>query len=40
MDFVSDRQANGRRMKCLTVADDYSHESVDVAVDYGTRAST
>lgn len=25
MDFVSDSQANGRRIKCLTVADDFSH---------------
>jgi putative transposase len=35
MDFVSDSLANGRRLKCLTVADDYSHECVDIAVDYG-----
>lgn len=35
MDFVSDSLANGRRIKCLTVADDYSHECVDIAVDYG-----
>lgn len=35
MDFVSDSLANGRRIKCLTVADDFSHESVEVAVDYG-----
>jgi putative transposase len=33
MDFVSDSLANGRRLKCLTVADDYSHECVDIAVD-------
>ena len=26
MDFVSDSLANGRRIKCLTVADDFSHE--------------
>jgi putative transposase len=25
MDFVSDSLANGRRLKCLTVADDFSH---------------
>jgi putative transposase len=25
MDFVSDSLANGRRIKCLTVADDFSH---------------
>ena len=35
MDFVSDSLANGRRLKCLTVADDFSHECVDLAVDYG-----
>ena len=35
MDFVSDSLVNGRRIKCLTVADDFSHECVDIAVDYG-----
>ena len=35
MDFVSDSLSNARRIKCLTVADDFSHESVDIAVDYG-----
>jgi putative transposase len=35
MDFVSDSLANGRRLKCLTVADDFSHECVDIAVDFG-----
>ncbi len=35
MNFVSDSLANGRRIKCLTVADDYSHECVYIAVDYG-----
>jgi putative transposase len=35
MDFVSDSSANGRRIKCLTVADDFSHECVDISVDYG-----
>ncbi|NVO08263.1 MAG: hypothetical protein HXX19_21025 [Rhodoferax sp.] len=35
MDFVSDSLSNGRRIKCLTVADDFSHESVEIAVDYG-----
>ncbi len=29
MDFGSDSLANGRRIKCLTVADDFSHECVD-----------
>ncbi len=27
--------ANGRRLKCLTVADDFSHEAVEIATDYG-----
>jgi len=35
MDFVCDSLANGRRIKCLTVADDFTHECVDIAVDYG-----
>jgi putative transposase len=35
MDFVSDSLANGRRIKCLTVADDFSHECVDLVVDWG-----
>ena len=35
MDFVSDSLVNGRRIKCLTVADDFSHECVDIATDYG-----
>lgn len=35
MDFVSDSMVNGRRLKCLTVADDFSHECIDIPVDYG-----
>lgn len=35
MDFVSDSLANGRRIKCMTGADDFSHECVDIAVDWG-----
>jgi putative transposase len=35
MDFVSDSLANGRRIKCLAVADDFSHECVDLVVDWG-----
>ena len=35
MDFVSDSLAGGRRLKYLTVADDFSHESVEIAVDSG-----
>ena len=35
MDFVSDSLSNGRRIKCLTVVDDFSKESLEIAVDYG-----
>ena len=35
MDFVSDSLSNGRRLKYLTVADDFSHECVDIAVNFG-----
>ena len=35
MDFVSDSLVNCRRLKCLTVADDCSHEYIDIPVDYG-----
>jgi putative transposase len=39
MDFVSDSIVMpigiARRIKCLTVADDFSHECVDIAVYYG-----
>jgi putative transposase len=34
-DFVMDALASGRRIKCLTVVDDFSRECVDIAVDYG-----
>lgn len=35
MDFFSDALANARRLKCLTVADDFTHECVDITVDHG-----
>lgn len=35
MDFVSDALAHGRRIRCLTIADDFTHECVDIAVDHG-----
>lgn len=35
MDFVSNSLFNGRRIKCLTVAGDFSHECFDIAVDFG-----
>ena len=39
LDFVSDSLANGRRIKCLTIADDFSHECVDIAVDLSMPAA-
>jgi len=39
MDFVSDSLANGRRIKCLTVADDFTHQCVQIATDFGMGAS-
>lgn len=35
MDFVSDSLSSGRRLKHLIVADDFSHESVDIAQCFG-----
>ena len=35
MDFVSDALASGRRLRCLVVADDFTHECVNIAVDHG-----
>lgn len=35
MDFVSDSLAGGRRLKCLTAADDVTHESVGIVMDLG-----
>jgi putative transposase len=34
-DFVMDALASSRRIKCLTVVDDFSRECVDIAIDYG-----
>ena len=33
MDFVSDSLSTGRRIKCLTVAYDFSYECVSISVD-------
>ena len=35
MDFVSDSLVSGQRFKCLTVADDFSRECVDITADFG-----
>lgn len=33
-DFVSDKFDNGRKMKCLTIVDDFSKRSPGILVDY------
>lgn len=33
MDFVADGLANGRRLRCLTIVDDYTRESLAIEVD-------
>ena len=35
MDFVMDSLANGRRIKCLTIVDDFSKECLDIPVANG-----
>ena len=35
IDFLMDSLANGRKLKCLTVADDLTHECVYIDVDHG-----
>jgi putative transposase len=35
LDFVMDALANGRRIKCLTIVDDFTRECLDIAVDHG-----
>lgn len=35
IDFVMDSLSNGRKLKCLTVTDDLTHECVDIAVNHG-----
>jgi len=34
-DFVMDALSNGRRIKCLTVLDEFSRECVQIGVDHG-----
>ena len=34
IDFVMDVLSNGRRVKCLTVVDDFTKEAVDIVVDH------
>ena len=33
MDFVHDRLANGRRIRCLSIVDDFTRESIALEVD-------
>ena len=35
MDFVSDALTNGRRIKVLTIVDDFTKESVDLVAEHG-----
>jgi len=35
LDFVSDSLEHGRRLKCLTIVDDFTKEAVDIVVDHG-----
>jgi len=35
MDFVMDSLASGRRLKCLTIVDDFTRECLDIPVDHG-----
>jgi putative transposase len=35
IDFVMDALVNGRRIKCLTIVDDFTRECLDIVVDYG-----
>ena len=35
MDFVSDALEHGARLKCLTIVDDFSNESIDIVLDHG-----
>ena len=35
IDFVMDALSNGRRIKCLTIVDDFTRECLDIAVDFG-----
>ncbi len=34
IDFVSDPLKHGRRLKCLTIVDDYTKEAIDIPVDH------
>jgi putative transposase len=40
MDFVMDALDNGRRLKCLTIVDDFTKESIDIVVDHSIPGLT
>jgi putative transposase len=35
MDVVSDSLEHGRRLKCLTIIDNFTNETIDMPVDHG-----
>lgn len=35
MDFVMDQLATGRRIKCLTIVDDFTKESLEIRAEFG-----
>jgi putative transposase len=35
INFVSESLEHGRRLKSLTIVDDYTKEAIDIAVDHG-----
>lgn len=35
IDFVMDALEHGRRLKCLTIVDDFTKEAIDIVVDHG-----
>jgi putative transposase len=35
IDFVMDALEHGRRIKCLTIVDDFTKEAIDIVVDHG-----
>lgn len=40
IDFVMDALANGRRLKCLTIVDDFTKEAVDKSSTTASQACT
>lgn len=39
MDCVSGALANGRKLRCLTIGDDFTHEAVEIVVDHGINGA-